>query len=1152
MSHTIRRAAVVQVHLTCTILLALHGGGASAQSRASPVGGTTDIRQAIDRGQYGIAAQVAGDRVRDLSLQLPPDAPELFAARDLWIETFWRNGVANPDARAAAERLVDDKRRAFGADHPALIQTLENLGRILLRSGDNDPAAERLAQAVRIADGLLPRNDLAVAAALDAYGAATLARGRFEEARQVLDRALRLKLSALSSRDIEVARTHETLAQLMLTVGDYRGARPHVEEAVSIRAAAMPEHPEFAGTLSLQGDLLWFEGNVREAFQSYDRAVRIATATLRPLHPDIARYLRNSALALDDMGDIALALSLRQRAAAIVEADLGADHPAMVAYLNDLANSFLAQGDYARARALYDQGLSIHRRRYGPGDAGVATLLHNLALVNGTLGDFAAARRQHDAAVAIWQRQLGPDHPFVAVALSELAAMLVSEGRPADAVVFYRRALAIRERILGADHVDVARSLAGMADALVRLKRFREAEPLSLRALDIWTRSDQEDAPGLAAVLALRADVLRAAGRLPEARTLGERALRIRQRAFGAQHPQVAETDVQLARISFELQDRAQALREALDAETLGVAHLRSTIRYLPERQALRYAAKRPSGLSLALSVLRSGAGRDEAGAVLDALVRSRAATLDEMAARRHSVLDSGGPELRALAAALVSSRERLANLVVRDVADPTPHDLELLERARTDRELAERALAEKSSEFRAELARAEIGLDEVRTALPPASAVVSFVRYEQYQQNLAGRGVPGASSARYGAFILRAGEPTPVFVPLSTATTIDAAVTEWRRAAAFGTVRNPTLQEAEAAYRAVGRQLARLTWQPLAAHIEGAARIFVVPDGSLNLVNFSALPVGAADYLVTAGPLIHYLAAERDLVVGADRPLPGGGLLALGGPTFDAAPSSRPAAPGVRRDAGGCGSFQGLRFGALPATLKEVTDVTQLWRAAAGESDPRSIEMLTGDRATERAFKSQAAGHGVLHLATHGFFLGECEEARGGTRGVGGLTPAGVRPRSRGIRDENPLLLSGLALAGANRRSRQDLADDDGILTAEEIAALNLEGTQWAVLSACDTGLGAITSGEGVLGLRRAFQVAGARTVIMSLWPVEDDATRGWMRALYRARLEPAHRDTAESVRAASLAMLNARRARGLSTHPFYWAAFVAAGDWR
>jgi CHAT domain-containing protein len=140
---------------------------------------------------------------------------------------------------------------------------------------------------------------------------------------------------------------------------------------------------------------------------------------------------------------------------------------------------------------------------------------------------------------------------------------------------------------------------------------------------------------------------------------------------------------------------------------------------------------------------------------------------------------------------------------------------------------------------------------------------------------------------------------------------------------------------------------------------------------------------------------------------------------------------------------------------------------------------------------------------------------------------------------------------MSGLALAGANRRAAAATDDEDGILTAEEVSAMNLDGVEWAVLSACDTGLGEVRAGEGVFGLRRAFQIAGVRTVIMSVWSVDDEATRVWMRALYQNRLQR-RLNTAEAMRAASLNVLRDRRARGQSTHPFFWGAFVAAGDWR
>src|SRR6267143_1506034 len=240
------------------------------------------------------------------------------------------------------------------------------------------------------------------------------------------------------------------------------------------------------------------------------------------------------------------------------------------------------------------------------------------------------------------------------------------------------------------------------------------------------------------------------------------------------------------------------------------------------------------------------------------------------------------------------------------------------------------------------------------------------------------------------------------------------------------------------------------------------------------------------------------------------------------------------------------CDNFQTMQFEALSASAREASDVAALWRRPGRTL--RGVEsnavQLTGVAASESAFKQQAQGKRILHLATHGFFLGgKCASALGTGEKPGG-------DASVSSPGENPLLLSGLALAGANHRQAAGPDEEDGILTAEEIAALDLSGVEWAVLSACDTGIGEVKAGEGVLGLRRAFEVAGARTLILSLWPVEDQMTRGWMRQLYRARLALGL-TTIDAVHQANLKTLRQRRAKGQSTHPFYWGGFVAAGDW-
>ena len=221
-----------------------------------------------------------------------------------------------------------------------------------------------------------------------------------------------------------------------------------------------------------------------------------------------------------------------------------------------------------------------------------------------------------------------------------------------------------------------------------------------------------------------------------------------------------------------------------------------------------------------------------------------------------------------------------------------------------------------------------------------------------------------------------------------------------------------------------------------------------------------------------------------------------------------------------------------------------EAQEISSIWTS----SDPggKRTLLLTGSAATEAAVKREAPKFRVVHLATHGYFLGDqCQSSLD--------LPASDRAGSAAANQmlgENPLLLAGLVLAGANHRDLAGPSEEDGILTAEEVASLDLSHVEWAVLSACETGLGRIQPGEGVLGLRRAFEVAGAGTLIMSLWKVDDEAAREWMQALYAGRLKGM--STAEAVRGASLVMLKKRRELHQSTQPFYWGAFVASGDWR
>jgi CHAT domain-containing protein/tetratricopeptide (TPR) repeat protein len=1132
--------------------------GLSAFQIETRTANSADAEALLVAGQYELAEVEARAAVEAQRVAHGDRALEVATASDLLVRVLVLNGRgAFEDTLALAQRAVDIKEARLGRDHLDLAPSLTNLADVLVALLQFERAITSAERAVAMDERRHSQDSPEVAVALDHLGRALVGAGRNDHALTVLERSLRIKDRTLPSSDVRIARTLEDITVILQQKGEYSRSGQAIRRAANLQQAANPHHPDYVRTLNLEAQQFWFDGLLLESRRFSEQAVELAERTLRPDHPTLALSLRYLAATLADLGDLNKSIALRERALAIAERSFGPQHHVTGEYLHALARAEFEQGAYAAARSGFQRVLAIFEARYGAWHEYVATTLSALARTDAKLGDYAKARREQSRAIAIYSRVRSPNHPFVAVALTELATVYREEGLLADALPLLERALAIREQRLGPQHRDVARTLADLASVVMLTGHASRAGVLASRALAIWERLDAPDAPEFATVLTLSAQIQTSRGDYAAATEQFRRALQIRSRVFGTSNPLYAEVQSGLSVAQAHRGEGWSALDAAVSAEATGRKHLQLMLRSLPERQALNYAAARPKGLSLILSLLDSVP--EATSSALDELIRSRALVLDEVAARQgagRGPIDSSDLTV----AALTEAQQRLANLIVRGPGPLQPAQYAaIVDDARRESELAEQVMAERNVEFRTALSRAQTGLNEVSAALAADTALVSFVRYERTVFHTANGDAraPARAVPSYAAFVLRSGVP-PAAISLGAVSAIDALVTEWRDGiAATGHLGSPPGGPRRAS-RVSGASLRRMVWDPIASRLGGATRVFIVPDGALSLVPFAALPIGPRSFLLETGPVIHYLSAERDVIPRTRAAAAERGLLAVGGPSFDSRPigssvtPSRTSASKTKtaslRGSELCGGLQGVRFQPLDGTLQEVQEVSRLWSASAvssGEID--SAQLLVGRQASEATFKLEAQRYRVLHLATHGFFLDDsCAPTRtAGTRGVGGLT-------SKATVVQNPLRLSGLAFAGANRRAAPTASgDEDGILIAEEVAALNLQGVEWAVLSACDTGLGEIKAGEGVFGLRRAFQIAGARTVIMSLWSVDDQATRLWMRALYEGRLQK-HLSTADAMHQASLSVLRARRAAGQSTHPFYWAGFVAAGDWR
>jgi CHAT domain-containing protein/tetratricopeptide (TPR) repeat protein len=984
---------------------------------------------------------------------------------------------------------------------------------------------------------------------------------------------------------LETAYALDALATALFVVKvtEIPEKRQIAERALAIREKSLgPEHLDVARSLYTLGRILWQAGEYKEAKDTWERALAIREKALGPAHAAVRILLANLAAVLTDMGDCAAALPLAERYVALLEKAYSPEHAFFGRGLNVLFRAHYCAGNYTEARRVLERALAIKEKASGPEHASVASDRINLGQLLWEIGDLTEAKRNYELALPAFEKLYGPESAQVADSLGGLARVAASSGDYATARALQERALRNYENALGPEHPELGMPLISLAITLTKIGEQAKAQPLYERALRLWEQTRGSESSFVAVALFQLAGLLQETGELPKARQLYERALAIQEKTYGPDHSTVAATLRGLAQVRAMTGEPDDAFSLALRAEEAGRDHWQLVATTLSEREALAYARERASGLDVALTLAahktpqaraqKDATSRETTRDMWSAVVRSRALVLDEMAGRHRTVSSSADPQMAQLAENLTSARERLARLVVRGPGSEPPERYhKLLDETRQEKERAERALAERSQTFRAELARAKIGFDDVAAALPSEAAIVAYVRYGRHDFSAAKPGSKRPDPVpHYLAFVWNHTQAEPVVVPLGPAASIEALVTKMRRQIAQES-RSPgrAAKRSEADYRRTGEALHRAVWSPVSPylHLRDSRRVFIVPDGALHLVNFAALPTGESSYLLETGPRIHYLSAERDLVPVGEQEEKGVDLLAIGAPAFqenslfaslrpqknetqESAPGfahGTPTASTYRGLRSACENFQTMQFEALSASAREVSDVAALWRRPGRtlRGTESNAVQLTGAAASESAFKQQAQGKRVLHLATHGFFLGgKCASALGAGEKPGGdasvLSPG-----------ENPLLLSGLALAGANHRQAAGPDEEDGILTAEEIAALDLSGVEWAVLSACDTGIGEVKVGEGVLGLRRAFEVAGARTLILSLWPVEDQAARDWMRQLYRARLVLGL-TTIDAVHQANLHTLRQRRASGQSTHPFYWAGFVAAGDWR
>ena len=1016
------------------------------------------------------------------------DSTSLRAVDSLIARSRQHTGARNfEEALRIAERAQEQAATAFGMESAAYAAALFNLGRIYYFTGAMDEAEQFYIQAKNIRERVSGKLNPDYAACLNNLGLLYWQTGRYPE-------ALKMHLEAKDIREKLYGK----------------------------------EHPDYALSLNNLAIVYFDMGFFDEAEKRYLEAKAIREKTLGTAHIDYAQSLNNLANLYNYLSRFEDAEPLFLQALHIWETQLGKDHPNYAITRSNLANLYNYTGRFEAAEILYQEAIEIYGRVEGKENLNYVNSLNNLASLYTKMGRYEEAVHLYLAAKEILEKISGNDHQVYVRSLNGLALLYTNMGQYPAAENLFLKAISIQETILGKEDRDYGVTLNNLAILYCNIGRYDSAERYYLQALSIRGKVLGGKHPDYAETLINLGNLYRDIKKYAAADSVYREAKTIEEEVLGKTHPDYADCLINMAYLYQEMGRLETAVPLYLEAQTISNTRLSSSSRFLSDRELSSYVQLSAKTLDAYYSVAlgTQGAYPDFASGCYDNALLYKGFLLN-VAARinRLAASDTAASRLNNL---LKSYYRRLATEYARPISE-REKVVELEEKANVTEKQLVRTIAAFDEVFR------QVRWQEVQAALKPGEAAIEFIHY-QYCNPLP------TDTVLYAALVLLPGNPefsNPLLVPLFEASQLERLLPHSNDPDRIDDFYNtPT-----------GSAVYTLIWQPLDKVLEQVTKVYCAPSGLLHRINLAAIPVNSSQTFADRRHLV-LLGSTRQLLSAGSNSSAGTAVL-FGNINYDADTTAIPA-KGMASDTANALilAAQGTMLTAfpvdsttraggvfawkpLPATAVEVQNI-----AALLQEQQFKFQLFTGSAATEEVFKQLGRftpAPSILHLATHGYVFADPERTlRQPTAGESSLVFKS---------SDLPMIRSGLILAGANTSwisGRPPAYGEDGILTAYEISQQNLTNTELVVLSACESGLGQIEGNEGVYGLQRAFKIAGAKYLIMSLWQISDQRTGELMTGFYHHFLDQ-HLPVPEAFRLAQQEMRVT-----YPGSPYVWAGFV------
>ncbi len=887
---------------------------------------------------------------------------------------------------------------------------------------------------------------------------------------------------------------------------------------------------EFANALNTLALLYEDIGTYDKAESFFLQALKI-TRDLDAKHPDNAMILSNLSTVYMSTGDYNKAISICKEVLEIRRKILGENHPKVGGTLQNLGLSYLEIGEYTKAEEMLKQALEIIGQT-SKEDAEFARVLNNLGQVYEAIKNFSKAEELYKQALKIWGQTVGEDDPEFANTLYNLSQTYLRTGDYDKAKPLLEKSTNIRCNVLGADHPKVAANLILLGYLYYNKEDYQKAQDFFVQALIIMQKLSKYH-PDTAFVLEHLSMICLQKHDFIGSITALKMAIEVRRKTFGMYHPTLIPNLRNLA-IFYAITDKqTDALALLEEMNIIDDKMIRMVFSLSSENQRMSYMQSILIDLNIFISlvVLYFSYDRKIVSKTLNVVLKRKGLSAESMRLARDAILEDRHPALKDKLKELNSLRMEIGRKIL---TGPRNQDLDeyqkMLTKLNGEKDILETELGRDILEIKMQKSQEEAEHANLVNMLPKDASLIEFIQFRMSDfKNLTKSELP-----YYVAFVLNSSDPESVsMINLGESEHIDKMIASYRKAIEpLYNISDSEQASLDKKRTEFGVSLRKAIFDPLTKAIGNSKRIFLAPDGDLTKIPFEVLPIDNRKYLLDEYHF-SYLSTARDLLhlqlptnEKATEPL------VLADPDFDLdMKTSKTRKTEMRRGRQSRDFILGnLKFGRLDGTLVEGVLISNIL----------NVKPWLQKDVLEANLKSCRSPQ-ILHIATHGFFLHDEESKMGIQEIISVAQPDTII--SKYVK-ENPLLRSGMALAGANKCNKSSLLPpeaEDGILTAVDVTGLDLSATELVVLSACETGLGEVHVGEGVFGLRRAFVLAGAKTLVMSLWKVPDKETQELMVEFYRQMLD--NQPISTALRNAILMI------REKNPNPYYWGAFICQG---